>query len=567
MDNTNKNPIFSIKDFRSFGEDGADFELAPITVLTGCNSAGKSSMVKALLLLSNQTDDHIMYGYNEVNTLMPSSTLPVSSRELALGNYNKIINNKSGKKTLDLSYTIWSSFLQEFVIVRRVFGGNSHDALNDGKLLEYTIEKTDGTTIYIYREYTPHEPSTYFETIRDNYEAFVMSYELKDLMEQIESPDTLDENDLVEEMIAQVCYVDQGGVELGKDDLTEEMRSELISSMKEYAAKYKEVVAPFVKDKIGINQCFLQWSDVIKKRNDRSNSWKAMLGESKRFDKTIKKRIYRIDNMNYEKEYLSLVNNEVIRPFFIHKVEYADSSSAKIKRLYSAEDNDKVSIAIKKLNRRHVNDRESLDLGIADFSFAGSFLTRWLKEFDLGDKLSIEGTAEGLGLTVSLIKNGEKRLLADEGYGITQLVSLLLIIDNCIPFYPDKISSEGKDGYNERFICVEEPENHLHPKFQSLLAEMFVEAYQKYNIHFIIETHSEYLIRKLQVMVADKENALTSDDVSLNYVEKNEEGVSHNRQIKIKEDGSLSEPFGKGFYDEADDLTMELLRYKAQIRR
>ena len=48
----NTNPIFTLKNFRSFGEDGADFELAPITVLTGCNSAGKSSLVKALMLLS-----------------------------------------------------------------------------------------------------------------------------------------------------------------------------------------------------------------------------------------------------------------------------------------------------------------------------------------------------------------------------------------------------------------------------------------------------------------------------------------------------------------------------------
>ena len=65
-------------------------------------------------------------------------------------------------------------------------------------------------------------------------------------------------------------------------------------------------------------------------------------------------------------------------------------------------------------------------------------------------------------------------------------------------------------------------------------------------------------------MVADKENALTSNDVSLNYVEKNEEGVSHNRQIKILEDGRLSEPFGSGFYDEADTLAMELMKYKAR---
>ena len=49
------NPIFSLKNFRSFGEDGADFELAPITVLTGCNSAGKSSLVKALMLMSKQS--------------------------------------------------------------------------------------------------------------------------------------------------------------------------------------------------------------------------------------------------------------------------------------------------------------------------------------------------------------------------------------------------------------------------------------------------------------------------------------------------------------------------------
>ena len=112
------------------------------------------------------------------------------------------------------------------------------------------------------------------------------------------------------------------------------------------------------------------------------------------------------------------------------------------------------------------------------------------------------------------------------------------------------------------FIAVEEPEVHLHPKYQSLLAEMFVEAYQKYNIHFIIETHSEYLIRKLQVMVADKKNALLPSDVSLNYVEKEGDGVSANRKIEIGEDGRLSEPFGKGFLDEADSLAMEILKLK-----
>ena len=147
----------------------------------------------------------------------------------------------------------------------------------------------------------------------------------------------------------------------------------------------------------------------------------------------------------------------------------------------------------------------------------------------------------------------------------------LLQIDNSIPLDAQRISivTLEKDGldcnlsyhYQPHTICVEEPEVHLHPKYQSLLAEMFVEAYQKYNIHFIIETHSEYLIRKLQVMVADKENTLCPKDVSLNYIEKDENGISTNRKIEILEDGRLGEPFGPGFFDESKTLVMEMLNF------
>ena len=198
----------------------------------------------------------------------------------------------------------------------------------------------------------------------------------------------------------------------------------------------------------------------------------------------------------------------------------------------------------------------------------GCFLNKWIEKFEIGKSIEIKGTDEGLGLMIYLNTEKGKRLLADEGYGITQLVSLLLQIDNSIPlearqiptvlFKKDSLDCNLSCRYQPHTICVEEPEVHLHPKYQSLLAEMFVEAYLKYNIHFIIETHSEYLIRKLQVMVADKDSSLTSNDVSLNYVEKDEKGVSHNRQIKIQEDGRLDRAFGKGFYDEAGCLSRQL---------
>ena len=88
---------------------------------------------------------------------------------------------------------------------------------------------------------------------------------------------------------------------------------------------------------------------------------------------------------------------------------------------------------------------------------------------------------------------------------------------------------------------------------------MFYEVYKTYNIQFIIETHSEYLLRKIQTLIGIRD--LMPEEVSMIYVEDDEEvkkGVAKVRRIPIKEDGRLSAPFGTGFYDEADNLSLEL---------
>ena len=100
-----------------------------------------------------------------------------------------------------------------------------------------------------------------------------------------------------------------------------------------------------------------------------------------------------------------------------------------------------------------------------------------------------------------------------------------------------------------------------------MLADMMVDAYKNYNIHFIVETHSEYLIRKLQVLVAG--NNVDLNKISLNYFDNPniEKRGSHTPQVKaigILPDGRLSDKFGEGFFDEADKRAMDLLRIKAR---
>lgn len=527
------NPIFSLKNFRSFGEEGANFELAPITVLTGCNSAGKSSLVKALMLLSHQPKEETVSSSNyDINRCVPSTELNINSKKLMLGRYDKILHDQSKDKKLYFSYRIWSDCLQEEVVVKRQFIPNSEDVLNNGSLFNLIIEKTDGTLIYEYDGLNQHEVNENFSVIEDNYNRFVFAtdyFRAKAYALQIEK--------LPKKKLSQ------------KENLTNKAiqwlnnASEKVNKLSIKVEKYNRKT---------LKKWIHQYYETLDK-----TQWDFIVGK----DLPEKEKEERKKN-----SFMSLLVNEVIRPWFINDVEYINSTSAIINRLYSTEDENKMCKALRiwdERSNRYYKEARHLPLD-EGWNKPGAFLNKWIMKFQIGDSIKIDGTSEGLGYLVYLVKNGEKRLLADEGYGITQLVSLLLQINNNIMmFIEPEIDDNNIFHYDHprKVICVEEPEVHLHPKYQSLLAEMFVEAYQKYNIHFIIETHSEYLIRKLQVMVANKENFLTSIDVSLNYVEKDENGESTNRKIEILEDGRLSEPFGSGFFDESKTLVMEMLKF------
>lgn len=534
--NKNTNPIFSLKNFRSFGEDGADFELAPITVLTGCNSAGKSSLVKALMLLSSGAEgDRYM------------ENLKLSSKDLCLGGY-KNVAHKDGH--IIMSYTIWSADLQDTLVVTRKYCAQRNDELNDGDLDYITVEKSDGTLIYKGgNQYSGNEQHD--DAIKEEFNRFyavgcyMRLMELLPILEKWKKDKSIGNESLQDKV--KLC---EEAVRIVKEKLRSVGLGESEAALlwKEFDHHAFNTVVKAMKEGFGIGNKSVTVSDLMKTPDEEEIEF--ML-----------------------REFIDHIVDDVRTPFFTKQPIYINSASAQIERLYTASDDNKMCKALLELNRRKIQYDKECVIGVDPtcciIHKPGSFLDRWLDIFKIGKSIEVRGTDQGLGLMAYLINyKKEERLLADEGYGITQLAALLLQIDNCIPILLgcdyDTFNTDNTIvyDYEPQIICVEEPEVHLHPKYQSLLAEMFVETYQKYGIHFIIETHSEYLIRKLQVLVADKENALSPNDVSLNYVEKNENGVSTNRQIKIEEDGSLSGSFGAGFYDEADTLAIQLFRNK-----
>ena len=530
----NMNPIFSLKNFRSFGEDGADFELAPITVLTGCNSAGKSSLVKALKLLAKQPVGDTLEGFSGKRKL-PYMYLKASSKDLMLGGYNRVVHSMSQDGKIEFSYSIWSSFLHEEVVCRRIYRVKKA-VLNDGMLSRFSIEKKDGTIFYgglpcrdsvvfndgevgdvdgIYEE-------EHFDAIRKNYERFVAAYgysyyvSLKKKLDDRDRPVKDKEDDFYNRLVAKI---EEGKKELEKVGMT-------IEEADEYDI-----------------DAISQWHEAKSYDDDSMivRAYKEDLNDDERQDLL-------------QQTYYTCVINEIVSPWFISRLATIDSSTNKISRVYNVDDHDKLSALLCDIVNRS-----------STYKYRSSaFVNDWLKKFEIGDCVEIEGTEDSYGVRIFIKNNEERRLLADEGCGLTQIISVLLQIDTMKNRYSKlSVSSDFKEitEYGKSIISIEEPEVHLHPKYQSMLADLFVDAYQKFNIRYIIETHSEYLIRNLQVMVADKDNILSSNDVSLNYVEKDKNGVSSNRKIEILEDGRLSEPFGPGFFDESKSLVMKMLKF------
>lgn len=194
----------------------------------------------------------------------------------------------------------------------------------------------------------------------------------------------------------------------------------------------------------------------------------------------------------------------------------------------------------------------------------GAFAKKWLKTLADIDDFSLELAPEGIGYYIYLFKGDHKILLADMGFGMTPLLSMLLHIEIIIT------QQLQQEYILPTIICIEEPESHLHPKYQSLLADVFADVITMNEgdsgvspkVNLVLETHSEYLIRKLQVMVAKQE--IESSKIAIHYISNNnpeeEQDVKPIKLIEIESDGRLSSNFGTGFFDEAGNSQLELIR-------
>jgi hypothetical protein len=83
-------------------------------------------------------------------------------------------------------------------------------------------------------------------------------------------------------------------------------------------------------------------------------------------------------------------------------------------------------------------------------------------------------------------RSGVWASLTDVGYGISQFLPIAVA---------DLQLSKGST------LAVAQPEIHLHPKVQATLGDYFFERIRKQGKRYIIETHSEYLLNRIRLLI------------------------------------------------------------------
>jgi predicted ATPase len=139
------------------------------------------------------------------------------------------------------------------------------------------------------------------------------------------------------------------------------------------------------------------------------------------------------------------------------------------------------------------------------------------------------------------VKSGSKwESLADVGFGISQFLPIIVA------------DLQLRD---DSTLIMSQPEIHLHPSIQANLGDYLVKQVNERNKNYIVETHSEYLLNRMRLLIVKGE--IQPEDVAVYYFENSIKNGSIAHRIEFTKDGQiLNAP--KGFFETYMIDTMDI---------
>ena len=127
------------------------------------------------------------------------------------------------------------------------------------------------------------------------------------------------------------------------------------------------------------------------------------------------------------------------------------------------------------------------------------------------------------------------------GYGISQILSVV---------------TELLRRDSSTMFLLQQPEAHLHPSAQAALGGLFCRMIDDKKHQLVVETHSDYLLDRVRMLIRHCKTKLKPEDVSILFFERQGFGVAIH-SLRLDEQGSIQNApkgYRRFFMEEFDRL-------------
>jgi len=156
-------------------------------------------------------------------------------------------------------------------------------------------------------------------------------------------------------------------------------------------------------------------------------------------------------------------------------------------------------------------------------------INRWLTGLGLTSKVDTNKISDTQveilvhRLTITDQDSNDMVNIADVGFGVAQTLPILVAL----------LIAE-----KDQIVYIEQPEIHLHPRAQYVLAEILIEAANK-GVKVIIETHSILLLTGIQTLIA--EGKISPDLIKLHWFSREVTGITNVTSTNFDKQGAFGD--------------------------
>lgn len=511
----------ALKNFRRFN-DMNSITLGGVNMFVGGNNAGKSTVVKALLLVAEFLKNTKITG----NSLFSNPRFyfdGFDGHSVNIDLFYRALYRDCPKEDKSMTFNV---IIGHFAIELCIFDITNEEFIPYGEIKYIKVEDLNEKITFNFQidaarmsvSFDSEEPEMDIDSL-NNQRTSIMQ-KIQDITEQIESlakSQGSDNNALNQQLLIDLADSNKVLADLEnkiallskESAMSNTFEIELVQSLSSMGGYISSLILGFV-----------EFSSIKSKTDTKEN---------RRIKDELKPSIPIFEKIARELDFT----------FGQINLEYLSAHSAEQQVHYNKKDgNDYVARSIHEFNK----------LRIANSSLEGELLITWLKAFNCADDYKIS-TNDGETYWFDLLIKGKQVHLGDMGRGTIQLVVMFIRLATIIKKYKGKTIKP--------IVLVEEPEQNLHPAVQFQLTSLFYEIYQKYGIRFIIETHSEYMIWQVQIEMAKyfKNNPIETAPIRSFYFPSS--GKPYD--MGFQKNGKFVKPIEEGFFNIQSKAAITLL--------